>query len=51
MPSLDLAIVSLVDARLTSKQMGETKMETLVTLVEAARAKVAQTRPRPARTG
>ncbi|WFN15142.1 serine hydrolase domain-containing protein [Burkholderia contaminans] len=40
-PSLDLAIVSLVDARLTSKRMGETKMETLVTLVEAARAQVA----------
>lgn len=37
-PSLDLVVVSLVDARLASKRMGQTKMETLVTLVEAAHA-------------
>ncbi|WP_175796564.1 serine hydrolase domain-containing protein [Burkholderia anthina] len=38
-PSLDLVIVSLVDARLTSQRMGQTKMETLVMLVEAAGGK------------
>jgi CubicO group peptidase (beta-lactamase class C family) len=35
-PSRDLVIVSLVDARLTSKRMAQTKMERLVTLVESA---------------
>ncbi len=40
-PSRDLVIVSLVDARLTSQRMGQTKMETLVTLVEAAGGKTA----------
>lgn len=37
-PSLDLVVVSLVDARLTSKRIGQTKMETRVTLIEAAHA-------------
>ncbi|WP_233833801.1 serine hydrolase domain-containing protein [Paraburkholderia sp. ZP32-5] len=35
-PSLDLVVVSRVDARLTSKQIGQLKMEKLVWLVEAA---------------
>jgi len=35
-PSLDLAIVSLVDSRLIDKQMGQVKMERFVWLVEAA---------------
>jgi CubicO group peptidase (beta-lactamase class C family) len=35
-PSLDLVVVSRVDARLTSKQIGQLKMEKLVWLVESA---------------
>lgn len=35
-PSLDLVVVSLVDSRLTSQQMGQTKMERFVWLVESA---------------
>jgi CubicO group peptidase (beta-lactamase class C family) len=35
-PSLDLVVVNLVDSRLTSKRMGQVKMEKLVWLVEAA---------------
>jgi CubicO group peptidase (beta-lactamase class C family) len=35
-PSLDLVIVSLVDSRLTSKRMGQLKMEKMVWLVESA---------------
>jgi len=35
-PSLDLVVVSLVDSRLTSKHMGQLKMEEMVWLVESA---------------
>lgn len=35
-PSLDLVVVNLVDSRLTSKRMGQLKMEKLVWLVESA---------------
>ncbi|WP_318834334.1 serine hydrolase domain-containing protein [Burkholderia cepacia] len=35
-PSLDLVVVSLVDSRLTSKRMGQLKMERLVWLIESA---------------
>ncbi|WP_322014509.1 serine hydrolase [Paraburkholderia sp. J12] len=35
-PSLDLVVVNLVDSRLTSKRMGQSKMEKLVWLVESA---------------
>jgi len=35
-PSLDLVVVTRVDAKLTKKQMGQQKMEKLVLLVEAA---------------
>ncbi|VVE90020.1 beta-lactamase [Pandoraea bronchicola] len=35
-PSLDLVVVSLVDSRLTSKRMGQLKMEKLVWLIESA---------------
>lgn len=35
-PSLDLVVVSRVDARLTSKSMGQWKMEKFVWLIEAA---------------
>nr|WKF59609.1 hypothetical protein HUO10_004120 [Paraburkholderia busanensis] len=35
-PSLDLVVVNLVDSRLTSKRMGQSKMERLVWLTEAA---------------
>lgn len=35
-PSLDLVVVNLVDSRLTSKRMGQLKMEELVWLAEAA---------------
>ncbi|CAJ0892062.1 serine hydrolase domain-containing protein [Ralstonia flatus] len=35
-PSLDLVVVSLVDSRLTSKRMGQSKMERLMWLTEAA---------------
>jgi len=35
-PSLDLVVVSLVDSRLTSKRMGQAKMERLMWLTESA---------------
>ncbi|MFM0247970.1 serine hydrolase domain-containing protein [Paraburkholderia sediminicola] len=35
-PSLDLVVVNLVDSRLTSKRMGQSKMERLVWLAESA---------------
>ncbi|MCT7317421.1 beta-lactamase family protein [Ralstonia sp. CHL-2022] len=35
-PSLNLVVVSLVDSRLTSKRMGQSKMERLMWLTEAA---------------
>jgi hypothetical protein len=35
-PSLDLVVVNLLDSRLTSKRMGQSKMERLVWLAESA---------------
>lgn len=35
-PSLDMVVVNLVDARLTSKQMGQSKMEEFIWLIEIA---------------
>jgi hypothetical protein len=35
-PSLDLVVVSLVDSRLTSRHMGQRKMEKFIWFVETA---------------